>query len=183
MDGGLAAVSSRFVGTSVTSTGAGVSSGYWPVNPGQNGAGDPGFTVIKNYSEYRFKHAKIHYTPQVGTTTTGVVYLAYFDNPEIIFKAQTYAHATLLSLCQSAVYSVSAPVWQALELPAQMRYRRKVYAVDSTQPASSTEADMVAHGVWLYAVIGAPVSTTLGVLSIDYAAEAMSLQLQSASGI
>lgn len=185
MDRGGSVIRSRFLQYTATTGGATQITGTLGVVPALNPTNDPGRAVIQNYQEYRIKSAKITYTPQTGSTTTGIVYIGYYDNPEIIARAYTgvLTAANILVLAQTAPISTSTPVWQGVELSAGTRQRRKIYSVDSNNPVDSPTADQTVHGVFFIASVGAPFSTTIGIVSQEYVAEGFGLQNIAYSGI
>lgn len=185
MDRGGSVIRSRFLQFTATTAAAAQVTGALGVAPALNTTNDPGRTVIQNYQEYRIKSAKLTYVPQTGSTTTGIVYIGYYDNPEIIARAYTgvLSAANYLALAQTAPISTSTPVWQGVELTAGTRQRRKMYSVDSNSPTDSPTADQTVHGVFFIATVGAPFSTTVGVVSQEYVCEGFGLQNIAFSGI
>lgn len=185
MDKAGAVVRSRFYQASLATTAVAQMAGAYGVAPPLNGSVDPGAVVLSNYQEYRMLSGTLHYVPQVGSTTAGTVWIGYYDNPEIIYKAYQsfYTTANLLALAQTAPHSVSAPVWQAVDLSIPMRSRRKVYSVDTTLPGSSSTADLTVHGIIVIATTGAPFSTTVGTITQEYAAEGFGLQSLAITGV
>lgn len=185
MDRDTSLVVSRFFANTLTTGGAVQTSASSYLSPAQGPGNDPGGAVIKNYSEYRYKNATLIYTPLVGTTTSGLVWSAYFDNPEICFRIFTssYNLAQITALVQNSPGAVCAPVWQPHELKAQMVTRRKWYTVDSNAPSSQDQADLSIHGIFVTVTVGCPFSTSIGVTSISYAAEGHRLQSAGVSGI
>lgn len=185
MDRGGSIIRSRFVQFTAITAAAAQVTGAFGVVPALNPSNDPGNAVIKNYQEYRIKSSKLTYTPQIGSTTPGIVYIGYYDNPEIIYRAYggLLTPANILALAQTAPQSVSAPVWQSVELTAGTRQRRKMYSVDSNSPVDSVSADQCIHGIYFCATVGAPFSTTIGILSQEYVAEGFGLQNIAFSGI
>ncbi len=185
MDKAGAIVKSRFYQATLATGAATQVAGGYGVCPALNGSADPGAAVLSNYQEYRMLSGTLHYVPQVGSTTSGTVWIGYYDNPEIIYKvyASAYSTASLLSLAQTAPHSVSSPVWQAVDLTIPMRNRRKVYSVDTTVPSSSSVADMTVHGIIIVATSGAPFSTTVGTISQEYVAEGFGLQAIALTGV
>lgn len=185
MDSNNAVVRSRFIQYTGT-TGAAIQiTGGIPVAPALSGPVDAGGAVIRNYQEYKIRSAKLVYTPSVGSTTTGIMYIGYYDNPEIISRvyAGSITPSSLTVLAQTAPHSVATPVWQGCELVVPQRSRRKSYAVDSNVPGDSVTADLTVHGVFIFATVGAPFSTTIGVFSQEYVAEGIDLQNITYSGI
>ncbi len=185
MDKDSSLVVSRFFAQTLTTAAAAQNYIANGLSPALAPTNDPGGAVIRNYSEYRYKNATLLYTPLVGTTTAGIVWSAYFDNPEIVYKitAGTYTLAQISALVQNCPGAVCGPVWQPHELKALMVMRRKWYNVDSTTPASISDADLAVHGMFVSITVGCPFSTSVGVTQISYAAEGHRLQTAAVSGI
>lgn len=161
--------------------------GIMPVAPAQNNVfTDAGGTVIRNYQEYRMKSASLEYTPAVGTTTPGVVHLAYFDNPEIISKWVNggYTTANKLTLAKTCPIRSSGPVWMQQSLAASMSARRPKFVVN-TEIAALTVADydMQVHGILVAVTEGVPFSLSFGILSLHYTVHGFHLQNAAISGI
>lgn len=153
-----------------------------PANAGSN---DPGTAVLLNYQLYKFSRARIRYTPMVGTTTPGTIYIGYIDNPEMIQKwvYNTYTAAQKLAICKTCPNSVRGPVWMENTLDAGMTVRRPKYSVDSTLSDDVNQIDRTTHGLFILASEGIPNSQVFGVFSIDYAATGYHLQLGGTSGL
>jgi len=153
--------------------------------PALNPVNDPGGAVIRNYSEYKMRNATYTYTPLVGTTTPGIVWSAYFDNPEVIFKIKTavYTLGQVSALVQNCPGAVCSPAWQTHEVRASMVSRRKWYTVDSTAPSDQDRADLSVHGLFVTITVSCPLNTAVGVTTVSYAAEGHRLQTAAVSGI
>lgn len=160
------------------STGASIQSfGVVPVQPSQgSGRGnDPGAAIAGNHQEYLVQQSTFMYTPAVGTTTPGTIFVAYIDNPEIIGRfygvdgTTPYTSTQYLQIAQTASKSWSTPVWQALTCSnAGIPPRRKMFATDTTGPTSFAQVDRSVQAVWVYASASAPNSTVLGYAMEDY---------------
>jgi len=146
---------------------------------------DPGSTVARQYQEYVCPKHGIKYTPAVGTTTAGSVWMAYVDNPEIIynFYSGTYTGSNYLQIAQSTRHSKSGPVWMEMEFSAPVPPRRKMFSIDSTAPANSSEADRTIQGLYIVVTTNVPLNTTAGYLSDGYTAKVRGLQLSAVTGI
>lgn len=152
------------------------------INPPLYGGGsDPGGAVLRNYQYYRMENARIVYTPTCGTTTSGQVWMAYFDNPEIIFKMGSYSDADKYTLCRTATHSVVTPVWQGAQLNIPMSRRRSKYSVDSTPMASVADADRCYHGVVVIVSTGTPTTEGLsfGSCTLEYETTGYEVQNQA----
>lgn len=185
MTGNSTYLQSRFVAANVSVSGSGTQNfANVLVNPvsysGTGASNDAGGNVLVNYQEYKMQRGAMTYTPLVGSTTTGIVYLAYFDNPDLIRNLNTSAYTTgnTLSLIKNAPNVVSGPVWQSLTLPMSLRVRRPKYRIDTAGTSSIETTDACVHGIFTCAVDGVvqSVTTTYGVLTFEYAAEGFGLQ-------
>lgn len=146
---------------------------------------DPGSAIAANYQEYVCLNHGIKYTPSVGTTTSGTMWFAFVDNPEIIqkFYAGTYAYADYLKIAQTTRHSTSAPVWEQVEFSVSVSPRRKMFSIDTSALTTIEGYDRVIQGVYIYASTSAPSSTTLGVITDHYTCRVRGLQSVLATGI
>jgi len=178
MDAGGAMVSSKYVFGTSTTDGSGVWTGAYKINPASYTGSDAGGTVLVNYQEYALRNWKHSFTPSVGTLTPGVLWMGYYDNPEVIFKVDigAYSTATLLSLAKQSPVSCSAPIWSPQTLNIPMASRRKHYSTNSTAPSSVAECDLQVHGVVIMAVEGGPVTAPIGNASFEYTAVGFHLE-------
>lgn len=149
--------------------------------------GDAGGNVLLNYQEYKMVSGRCDYTPVVGSTTAGVVYLAYFDNSEIIQKVNTggYTLPTILSLVKNAPTVTSGPVWMEQSIQMGQRTRRPKYGVDTAGTSSIETADRCVHGIFVAVVDGVTQASTTdyGVLTISYSVEGYGLQNANLSAL
>ncbi len=185
MTGASTYVQSRYVVTTANVTGTGTQSvNNVLVNPpsysGSSSSNDAGGNVLVNYQEYKMQRGAVTYTPTVGSTTAGIVYIAYFDNPEIIRNINTSAYSTsnTVAIVKNSPNVVSGPVWQSLHIPMGMRIRRPKYSIDTAGTSSVETTDRCVHGLFCCVVDGVTqaVTTTYGVLTFEYAAEGFGLQ-------
>lgn len=185
MDTGGATVSSKYVFGSSNTDGAGTWVGAYKINPASYSGADAGGTVLVNYQEYTLRSWKHTFTPSVGTTTPGVLWIGYYDNPEVMYKVDTgvYSVATLLALAKQSPISSSAPIWHPQTLNIPMSKRRKHYSTNSTNPGSVADADLQIHGVVIMAVEGTPTDTPLGNVSFEYTAVGFHLENNTLTGI
>jgi len=146
---------------------------------------DPGASIIGQYSNYVVRSSKLIYTPAVGTTTTGAVYVAYVDNPEMIYKFYTgaYSVSDCTNIVQNMANGRSAPVWEPMEVSMNRPPRRKTFSVDSNAPFNNESAERIIQGVWVLVTVGAPFSTTVGYVTEEYTAMGENLQPLAFSGI
>lgn len=179
--GGDGMVSSRYISFGLTTSSTAQASGWVSLAPAlHSSSNDAGGTVIRQYSNYLTTRSKLIYTPAVGTTTTGVVFVAYIDNPEVIYNVVNglYSLTQLTNIVQNYSTTKSTPVWQALEVSLTRPPRRKLFSVDTTTPANPEVADRAIQGLWLIVTANAPSSTTVGFVSEEYAARGENLQPQ-----
>jgi len=185
MNGNSTYVQSRFVAATASVTGAGTQNfANVLVNPvsysGTGASNDAGGNVLVNYQEYKMQRGAMTYTPLVGSTTSGIVYLAYFDNPELVRNLNTsvYSVANTLAIIKNAPNVVSGPVWQSLTLPMGMRMRRPKYSIDTAGTSSVETSDRCVHGIFTVCIDGVVqvATTNYGVLTLEYAAEGFGLQ-------
>ncbi len=178
---------SQYLNQSVSTSGAAQAFGIIPIDPALHSTSlDPGSTVARQYQEYLVTSHGIKYTPAVGTTTPGTLWMAYVDNPEIIFKfySGVYVYADYLAIAQTTRHNKSTPIWEATEFSVSAPPRRKMFSVDTTVPSTSAEqADRTVQGAYIFATTAAPFSTTLGYITDSYAARLKGLQSIVATGV
>lgn len=184
MNGDSTRVHSRFTAIAASVTGTSTTGvANFLVNPvsyaGTAGNNDAGGNVLLNYQEYKMLSGMFTYTPIVGSTTAGIVYMAYFDNPEIIRNLNNgvYTGANILALVKNSPNVVAGPVWQGLSLPMGQRIRRPKYSIDTAGTSSNETADRCVHGIFTVAVDGVTqlATTTYGIGTFDYQAEGYGL--------
>lgn len=148
-------------------------------------ATDAGGTVLRNYSEYRMEQGALHWTPTVGTTTSGTIWIGYYDNPEIMLKATngTYSPASMIALAKQAPHRISMTVWMPGTLSLPLFRRRAKFTTDTTSGTTRTDFDLCSHGVFVIGIEGAPVSTNVGYLSLEYRARGYNLENQTITNI
>lgn len=177
--GGGGTVNSRYISYGVSTSSAAQSTNWVSVAPAlHNTSNDPGATVIQQYSNYVVRASRIYYTPSVGTTTTGVIFIAYVDNPEMIRNiiGNVYTSGDLVNIAQNMSTVKSGPIWQPLEVSMNRPPRRKMFSVDRSTPANAEIADRSVQGLWLIVTQNAPFSTVLGYVSEEYSAVGENLQ-------
>lgn len=186
MNGQSATVSSRHTDFSKSSDTLGLADGFLLVNPPTfSNQSDAGGTVARNYQFYKINHLKMRWTPLVGTTTPGVVYLAYFDNPELIHRwtSGLLTYANKLSLAKQSPNGVVAPIWMVQEIAGSLMTRRSKYTVSAELPTSIDEHDQLTHGMFVYVLEGGPPTVPIGTPTLEYGFTAYHLQNRNASGI
>lgn len=184
--GGDGRVSSRWLSQSVATAAAAQAYGWIPVNPPRHtAANDPGAAVLLNYSNYRVLTSKFIYIPAVGTTTTGTIWVAYIDNPEMIYKtvSGTYTYSTLVSIVQGMSTAKAGPIWEMLEVNMNKPPRRKMFNVDAEQSTNAEVAERTHQGMWIYVTTSCPFSTVCGSIQEEYTAIGENLQPSLYSGI
>lgn len=141
--------------------------------------------VARNFETYKVNRYAIHYTPAVGTTTSGKVWVGYTDNPEIIYKAiTTYTNADLLAIVKTLRHNNVFPVWQSWTMNTpSLAPRRKMFSIDTSSVTSAEIADRDVHGAFIVSVEGTPASTDVGVLTASYDYALRGLQSYSATGV
>lgn len=156
------------------------------VNAAQTSNLDPGLAIARNFSNYCITKYAITYTPAVGTTTLGTVFIGYIDNPEIIFKVLSGAYTAVQAaqLAQACEVSTSGPVWQQMTLNVNKRPRKPWFNVDSSPMASTIDADRIHQGMILTAYFGPSTSNVLfGHLTPKYTAKLENPQAAFVSGV
>lgn len=176
--GGDGRVTSRYVDAGVVTT-AVQASNYCYVDPPKHSiSNDPGSVIIRNYSNYIVTSSKFMYVPAVGTTTTGTIWIAYIDNPEMIHKIVTgvYSLADRTNIVQNMSTARAGPIWEPLEVSMSRPPRLKMFNVDSTFPTFIEDCNRSSQGLWLWVTTSAPISTTLGTTLQEYTCRGENLQ-------
>jgi len=157
------------------------------IAPSLNGtSADPGALVARQYQEYVCTSHGIKYTPAVGTTTAGTVWLAWIDNPEIIYKfvAGTYTYSDALTIAQTVAHHKSGPVWEAMDFSVSLPPRRKLFSVDTTSAGSAEVADRTMQGMYIVVSTAVPINTNpFGYVTTSYTCRVRGLQSLAATGI
>ncbi len=141
--------------------------------------------VARNFETYKVNRYCLHYTPAVGTTTSGKVWVGYTDNPEIIYKAiGTYTTSDLLNIVKTLRHNNVFPVWQSwtMNVP-NIAPRRKMYSIDTTAAGSSEIVDRCTHGAFIVALEGGPATTNVGVLTASHEFALRGLQSYALTGV
>lgn len=186
MTGAGANVSSLVISPAIATPAAAQFIGGIIINPPANlAAADAGGAVLRNYQFYKMNSAVFKYTPAVGTTTPGTVYIAYFDNPEIIQKYiyGAYTDPNKLMMVKTAPISSHGPVWMEQTLTASMFTRRPKYSCDEDLSNDVNVFDRTTHGYFAVITESVPFSTSFGVISVDYSATGYHLQNNAATDL
>lgn len=162
-------VSNRVVGPSYTSNASGDVDTYISLDPALTGNG-PLTNVARCYQEYKGTRISCAWQPNVGFTTSGIVYIGYIDNPELIRKWSTLTWADKQSIVKSLPNARSANVYEPMTVAVNVPLRRKWFTCDMTVAASDEAVDRSIQGMWVVIVLGSAATTTLGcaVLSETY---------------
>lgn len=170
---------SRYLNQAIASGASSQGFGIIPIQPSMTvGRGsDPGIDIAGSHQEFLVHQSTFVYTPSVGTTTPGTLFVAWVDNPEIIGRfygadsTTPYTATQYLQIAQTMSKGWSTPVWQALTCSnAGIPPRRKMFATDSTTPTSMATVDRCIQGAWVFATVGLPASTTAGYAVEEYSA-------------
>lgn len=182
-------IHSRYVGGFPLVVASGAFSAYTTefVNPAQTNDLDPGLAIARNFSNYVVTKYSVTYSPAVGTTTLGTVFMGYIDNPEIIYKIVSGAYTPIQSaqLAQACQVSVSGPVWQQLTLNVNKPPRRKMFSIDRSAMTNTLDADRIHQGLIITSYFG-PTATsnlTLGYIAPNYSAKLENPQAAFVSGV
>jgi len=173
---------------------------FWLI-PTVYGTEDPGSAILRNYQHYRVMNTRYTWQPSCGSTTRGFVYMAYFDNAELMqkLKYNIYSEATVLSLCKACSDGVSGPVWMPLTYsPRQVRQsRRTQYTSNQNLPESTwtngaeeyavrSQFDLSVQGVLVICAEGCDASDpgkVLGFVETEYDARGFDMVSNAIAGI
>lgn len=155
------------MGASITSDAAGIAATarlYVPgVSTNLTNASGPG--IVAFYSTGKFKPGcVIRWEPSVSFTTTGRIFCAFTDNPEVasgFFAAATVA--AQINIIKGMGNMWSFPVWQDKTIPFPPATRRKMFDVNQTVSLSDQNVlDRSLQTLFMYCCEGAPATTSLG---------------------
>jgi hypothetical protein len=155
------------LGTSVTSTAAGIASTarlYAPAN-NVNLSNPTGPGIVNFYSTAKFlPGCVIRWEPSVSFTTTGRIFCSFSDNPEVVagyFNLATITDQITYIKGMGSMWSF--PVWQDRTIPFPTATRRKMFDVNQTVGLTDQNVlDRSLQTCFFYCCEGAPATTNLG---------------------
>nr|WRQ65883.1 structural protein [Tolivirales sp.] len=159
---------SRFAAETIA-TGVGAQTyGSWYATP--TNSKDPASGIAANYMEYRIDSVKLIYTPSCGTTTAGNIWFCFFDNAEMIDKVRSnyYGTSTAVLVAQTTAVQKGTQVWEQMEMNIPLTPRYKWFQINLENPTGIEEINRTIQGCCLWGTAGAPSSTTLGTVSLEY---------------
>jgi hypothetical protein len=132
-------------------------------------------TVAGLYNLFKYLPGTMfHYVPQVSMSTSGIVYTAFIDNPEIFVAWHNGTTAERIALIRGINNCRTYPIWQQFSWALTEPPRRRMFDCNATMDVGSVDAlDRSWQGAWLYAVDGAPATSTVarayryGVLQLE----------------
>nr|WRQ65891.1 structural protein [Tolivirales sp.] len=151
--------------------------------------------VAANYQEYIVQSSSFHYVPNVGTTTSGKIWAAYFDNPEVIYRMLNNLTTDPYVLIKRASTVHCWPVWAEKTMVSPSNRRRRQFQIDKTPPypydagkdyslsLGVADIDRSVQGSWFWFVEGAPAETNCGVVNVTAEVKLIGLQDSSISGV
>lgn len=182
-------IHSRYVSSFPLGILSGAASAYTTefVNAAQTSVLDPGLAIARNFSNYCITDYSVTYTPAVGTTTLGTVFIGYVDNPEIMYKviSGAYTATQCAQLAQACEVSTSGPVWQQMTLTVNKKPRKPWFNVDSSAMTSIIDADRIHQGMIITAYFGpaAGANVLFGHITPKYSAKLENPQAAFVSGV
>lgn len=142
--------------------------------------------IAKQYQEYVVTTNNLHYVPNVGTTTGGKVWAAYFDSAEIMHRAFNSSLPNPAGLVKNCSTVECWPVWSEHTLVAPRNTRKKQFQIDNSNYTSYavSDFDRAVQGVWLmYTEGNVTVNQNFGVINMTVKTHLVGLQDSSFSGI
>lgn len=137
---------------------------YVPGLPG--GLANPtGTSIVSYYSTGKFTNkTSVRWEPSVSFTTTGRLFVAFTDNPEVIstISGSFTTPATFSAYVRGMGNVVSFPVWQETDIVIPTRLRRKMFDTNSSITATPDILDRSCQIYMCVCAEGVPASTTLG---------------------
>lgn len=149
---------------------AGIGTLIVPMIPGNINArvNSPISAVSALYSNGKYlPGTSFHYTPTVGTTTSGAVHICYIDNPELMLLAyireaesRTAGNNNFANFVRSQSNSKTFAVWESFSVPINSLVRRKMFNVNTTivlgESGNVLEFERSIQGMFLIAIEGGP---------------------------
>lgn len=164
--GGGDAITVRYNGglEPLTTDAFGTTSGLRHYIPGYYnnfGVAPAGVAVAQHYAEGVFYDCYVKYTPAVGMTTPGRVWIAHIDNPESIRVFELASLSAQIAFIKSVGNVVTGPVYRDLTFRIPGSRRRKAYDTNATTAALDENIlDRCNQGTVIFAIEGGPVSTS-----------------------
>jgi len=154
------------IGATVGSDVGGLASGrrLYAAGDSANLSSTVGPTICSYYSTGKFlPGTKIRWEPSVSFTTPGRVYVGFTDNPEVMsaFISLT-TPAAVITAIKGLGDVISFPVWQETDINFPTATRRKMFDVNANIANNVDVLDRSVQRFMLFAVEGAPATTTLG---------------------
>lgn len=153
-------------------TGTEVNSRYFVPGWNFSGSTSAGPSIVSYYSSGKFlPGTKIRWEPSVSFTTTGRVFVAFTDNPEVATSMQSLA-AAYVAAPSSTTFDpyinairgmgsvISFPLWQETDIPFPTRLRRKRFDVNASIAANPDTLDRCMQTSMWVAVEGGPSTAT-----------------------
>lgn len=150
---------------------------------------DPAMTTVTgiplHYAQYRSRRFVLRYRPSVGVTTSGRIWVAFFNNPETCYKLQN-GLITVANMCLLTKYARNMqtfPVHQPFDYNIDPVMRSKMYSNDGTYGSTAEAFARSCHGYLVVFTEGAPHSTTLGTTFLDGSCMLHELNASAYSGV
>lgn len=143
---------------------------YTPGYGGNFGVVPAGINVARHYSEGVFHDCHAVYTPAVGMTTPGRVWMAYVDNPEAVhYITDTLTtDSARLAVLKGIGNVQTGPIWKEMRFRIPPSRRRKAYDVNAAISSSDiNQLDRSNQGTLFVAIEGGPASSS-GVGTVWY---------------
>lgn len=105
---------------------------------------------------------KIRWEPSVSFTTTGRVFVAFTDNPEVMANLDGLTVAQLQTAVRGMSNVISFPVWQETDIPFPNKLRRKRFDANINFSSDVNVYDRSCQQYMLVVVEAMPASTAAG---------------------
>jgi len=154
-------VSNRSVSATRTTDVGGNSDSAFYINPAFTAQG-PLTNIAACYELYRVNSYRVRWQPSVGTLTTGVLYMGYIDNCDMISRWNAYG-ADKYAIIKSLPNMVSTKLYEPKEITWTKPWRRTRFNCDVTISQTNPEQiDRTVAGLFVYYIEAGPVSTSVG---------------------
>ena len=118
--------------------------------------------ISRCYELFRPEAVTVKWQPSVGTLTTGVVYMGFIDNADMIAKWSSYA-SDRYTIIKNLPNMVAVRLYENAQIVWRKPLRRRWYNLDSAIATTVAEqVERTVSGLFVYFIEGGPVSSNVG---------------------
>lgn len=117
--------------------------------------------VARCFQQYKYlPGTALHYQPAVGLNTSGTIYAAYFDNPEMISDWNSLGTVARVSRIKANASVKCFPVWQEFRIPISGTPRLKMFSTDISTTYNVDDLTRTCQGLFAVAIDGVTANAT-----------------------